>query len=151
MSDPAKLPESKGPRSFRKRVLRIAAVLLILLGVAFAAAYRYVVTGGLRARQTPSAIETSVAHWLVNASIPKEAKAQKNPLDASASTGDVAAGRELYQKNCEACHGYDGSGNTAAGGGLYPPPVSLHRAAVMKRKRTDGEMFYLIRNGKCIV
>ena len=147
MSDPAKLPDSKAPRPFRKRVLRIAIVLFILLCVGLAVGYRYIVKGGLRARQTPSAIETSVAHWLVDMSIPKEAKAQKNPLDASANSGEVAAGRDLYQKNCEACHGYDGSGNTAAGGGLYPPPVSLHRAAIVKRKRTDGELFYLIRNG----
>ena len=98
MSDPAKLPDSTAPRSCRRRVLRIATVLFILLGVGLVAVYRYIVKGGLRARQTPSAIETSVARWLVDVSIPKEAKAQVNPLSKSAEAGDVAAGRELYQK-----------------------------------------------------
>ncbi|MCX6978173.1 MAG: cytochrome c, partial [Verrucomicrobia bacterium] len=127
--------------------MRIALGIFILLCVGLAVGYRSVVEGGLSARQTPSTIETSVAHWLVDMSIPQAVKAQKNPLDASANSGEVTAGRALYQKNCEACHGYDGTGNTAAGGGLYPPPPSLHRAAIVKRQRTDGELFYLIRNG----
>jgi len=59
----------------------------------------------------------------------------------------VAAGRDLYQQRCTVCHGYDGSGKTAAGGGLYPPPLDLRRGALQERKRTDGELFYFIQNG----
>src|SRR6185312_5010921 len=51
----------------------------------------------------------------------------------------------LYQKNCEVCHGFDGSGKTAAGGGLFPPPANL--TGLMTKARTDGALFYLIRNG----
>ena len=145
MSEPT--THSTTPRPLRKLALRIALGIFILLCGGLAMGYRSVVESGLSARQTPSTIETSVAHWLVDMSIPQAVKAQKNPLDASANSGEVTASRTLYQKNCEACHGYDGSGNTAAGGGLYPPPLSLHRAAIVKRQRTDGELFYLIRNG----
>jgi len=68
-------------------------------------------------------------------------------LDDPTDAGAVAAGRELYQKNCESCHGYDGKGQTGTGGGLYPPPASLSRSALAAKKRTDGELFYFIRNG----
>ena len=147
MNDPHKVSDSIAPHSNRKRIVQIAVALLILVGVTLAVFYRYMMSGGLRARQTPTAFETYFAHKLVDMSIPSNARILKNPLDASASGVAVAVGRELYQMKCEACHGYDGNGNTAAGGGLYPPPANLQRSAVARRMRTDGELFYLIRNG----
>jgi predicted CXXCH cytochrome family protein len=123
-------------------------LFLGVLGVlALGLLYRYIRSGGMRARQTPSRLETLVARQLVELSIPKETKVLKNPLDASADGTDAAAGRDLYQKNCEACHGYDGGGKTAAGSGLYPPPLDLTPSGIAKRKRTDGELFYFIHNG----
>ena len=136
-----------GPRLFKRRAVRIVAALAILCALACAVFYRYIISGGMRARQTPSALETFVAQELVELSIPSETKTLKNPLSETADGSDVAAGRDLYRKNCEACHGYDGSGKTAAGDGLYPPPVNLSPLAVSKRKRSDGELFYFIRNG----
>ncbi len=145
--DNSEKPADSDPRIFRKRLLRIIVVLIFLCALAGIFFYHYIVSGGLRARQTPSTLETFVAQGLVELSIPNEAKALKTPLDTSVNGANVAAGRELYQKNCEACHGYDGSGKTAAGGGLYPPPLNLRHSAIVKRKRTDGELFYFIRNG----
>jgi predicted CXXCH cytochrome family protein len=134
-------------RSFKKRAVSIAIVLLFLGVVAVTLCYHYIVSGGLRARQTPPALETFLARRLVELSIPDEARALVSPLDAAAGGADAAVGRQLYGKNCEICHGYDGSGKTAAGGGMYPPPMDLRRSALVARKRTDGELFYLIRNG----
>jgi predicted CXXCH cytochrome family protein len=128
-------------------VLCILAALAILCTIAVVVLYHYIVSGGLRARQTPSALETALAQELVSLSIPNQVKSLKNPLIESASGPDVAAGRELYQKHCEVCHGYDGAGKTSASGGLYPPPLDLRHTALGKRKRTDGELFYFIRNG----
>lgn len=107
--------------------------------------YHFVVTGGLVARQKPSKVEAALAQALVQLSVPKEAKAQKNPL--ADDQANAALGRALYQKNCEVCHGYDGNGNTPAGTGVFPPPLKLSRASLASRKRTDGELFYFIRNG----
>ncbi|HEV2327440.1 MAG TPA: c-type cytochrome [Verrucomicrobiae bacterium] len=140
----AAVPDS---RSFKRRAIRIVVVLGVLCVLAMGGFYHYIVSGGLRARQTPPPLETFVAQGLVELSIPNEAKVLKNPLNPSADGEDVAAGRELYQKSCLICHGYDGSGKTAAGGGMYPPPLDLRRLALVKRKRTDGELFYFIRNG----
>jgi predicted CXXCH cytochrome family protein len=113
---------------------------LILIGI-----YRYVTSGGMIARRDPPAVEKFVAGWLVDVSIPTQAKSMANPLAANAGGADMVAGRELYQKNCETCHGYDGSGGTEAGSGLYPPPANLSGPDTIKR--TDGALFYLIRNG----
>ena len=83
------------------------------------------------------------ANKLVDPGIPAAAKRQKNPLPMTAT--EVVAGRSLYQKNCTFCHGYDGTGKTAAGMGLNPVPADLSRAAI--RQRTDGDLFYIIRHG----
>jgi predicted CXXCH cytochrome family protein len=120
------------------------AVLALALVVAFAG-YRYVVGGGMRARQEPSAIEGFLAGKLVTLGIPSGDRARVDPLASAVTTGDVAAGRDLYQAHCDVCHGHDGAGKTAAGGGMYPPPARLQSDALAKR--TDGDLFYLIRNG----
>ncbi|HVV73389.1 MAG TPA: c-type cytochrome [Verrucomicrobiae bacterium] len=128
----------------KKRVL-VAAILALLSLAALGSIYWYIVKGGLNARQKPSGLESFVAGNLIDWSIPNAAKRAKNPLDNLRS--EAEAGRPLYQKNCEVCHGYDGAGKTTTSAGLFPPPLSLSREALQRRKRTDGELFYFIRNG----
>jgi len=147
MTDSTPPPASPSPRIPRKRAPLVVLALLALLAIAAIVSYRYITAGGLRARQSPSALETYVAQKLVNLSIPASVKSLKNPLNTHAESTDVAAGRGSYQKHCESCHGFDGGGITSAGGGVYPPPLSLSRDSLAKRKRTDGELFYFIRNG----
>ena len=106
-----------------RKILRwvIVAVVVVpmLLG---AVAYRYIVTGGLVARQKPGLVETRVAGWVLGLSVPTSAKSLKNPLTSDASaTVNGTAGRDLYHQKCEICHAYDGSGRSDTGGGLYPP------------------------------
>lgn len=140
---PEKPPRQRKSIFRRKRLL--AATFLILLLIGFA--HHYLTHGGMIARQTPPAAERALAGWLVNLSIPEKAAAMVNPLDATPDSADVFAGRELYQANCMVCHGHDGRGTTPAGMGLYPPAADISPAALTARKRTDGQIFYLIRNG----
>jgi predicted CXXCH cytochrome family protein len=109
------------------------------------AIYRYIVTGGLIARQKPWGVEASVTRLLLRVSVPQWAKTLKNPLIADAGSQDVSAGRELYKQKCEVCHSYDGSGTGDMGAGLYPPPVDLRGSGINKTE--DGVLFYFIRNG----
>src|ERR1700686_1776978 len=111
--------------SFGKRVARITAIVVVLCAVAMSALYRYIVSGGLIARQKPSRSETSIARWMVRVSVPQAWKTLKNPLSADRGSENLSAGQDLYKQKCETCHGYDGSGKTEAGGGLYPPPINL--------------------------
>ena len=123
--------------SFTKRLTLTAVAGVVLLALAAGALYSYIVSGGLIARQKPSNIETSVARLMVRVSVPEASKAMKNPLLADAAGMDVTAGRDLYKQKCETCHGYDGSGKTETGAGLYPPPINLRSPEVTGA--TDGE------------
>ncbi|HEY2152721.1 MAG TPA: c-type cytochrome [Vicinamibacterales bacterium] len=123
----------------RVLLIGLGIVLLVTLGVA----YRYITAGGLIARQAPNRIEAAVAHWVLDLSVPSYARAAKNPM--AVTDASVTAGRTLYQQKCEVCHGYDGAGKTDASSGQYPPAFDL-RATTLKA-RTDGELFYFIRNG----
>jgi len=120
-------------------VLAPLAAVVVVVGALFL----YIRSGGLIARQTPNSMEATVTRWVLDLSIPAEAKALKNPLGITDAS--VSGGRQIYQQKCEVCHGYDGSGRTEAGGGEYPPPRDLR--AVSSVHRTDGELFYLIQNG----
>jgi len=131
--------------SFGRRAARFAAIVAVLGIVASGVLYEYIVSGGLIARQKPTAVEKNVTRWMLRASVPDSAKTMKNPLMADAGGVDVFGGQELYKQKCEVCHGFDGSGKTEAGIGQYPQPLDLRGPEV--KNGTDGEMFYFIRNG----
>jgi len=131
--------------SFRKRVTLTAAIVVVLFALAMGGLYRYIVSGGLIARQKPPAVEASVTRWMLRVSVPESAKMLKNPLMADAGGVDVSAGQELYRQKCETCHAYDGSGKTEMGAGLYPPPLDLRGPEI--KNTADGVLFYFIRNG----
>ena len=124
---------------FKRNILLALAVVVVALGLT----YRYVTSGGLIARQPVHPIEAAAAQWLLNLSVPSSAKVLVNPVGITSAS--VTAGRTLYQQKCEVCHGHDGSGRTDAGGGQYPPPLDLRGQTVTAR--SDGELFYFIRNG----
>ena len=130
--------------SLPKRSTLAVVIVVVLFGLAIGG-YIYIVSGGLIARQKPSTVESRIAGWLVRVSVPASAKRQKNPLTVDPTGVNVSAGLDLYKQKCETCHGYDGSGKTEAGGGLYPPPLDLRSPEV--KNATDGELFYFIRNG----
>jgi cytochrome c6 len=59
-----------------------------------------------------------------------------------ASAAD-AAGKTLYQKNCQSCHGADGNAPPAMAKSMKIPPVT---AAALKQK-DDAEMLRIIAEG----
>jgi hypothetical protein len=50
--------------------------------------------------------------------------ARRKPDDDEPDSGDVAAGRVLYQQRCRVPR-REGKGRTEAGAGLYPPALDL--------------------------
>jgi predicted CXXCH cytochrome family protein len=129
----------------RTRAARFVVIGGIVFVLAMGALYAYIVSGGLIARRKAPALEVLVTRWMLQISLPKSAKTQKNPLLADTHGQDLAAGKELYKQKCEICHGYDGGGNTQTGGGLYPPPLDLRTPRI--QQTPDGVLFYFIRNG----
>jgi Cytochrome c. len=126
------------------RIFRVVAATF--LGVLLAIAvlfYAFLTSQGLSARHKPSSFEYAIANFALGVSIPAAAKNQKNPLTADASV--LAEAKEHYKEHCAVCHADDGSGKTPLAAGLSPEVPDLHADHI--QKLTDGEMFYIIKNG----
>jgi predicted CXXCH cytochrome family protein len=126
----------------RKFVLWASFIVAIIVAV-LGALYVIVVPGLSSARSEPPQAEVVIATWGLHQSVPADARAAVNPLRNDVA--DITAGRDLYRQKCELCHGYDGSGKTSVGSGVYPRPPILRSPAIMGM--SDGELFYHIRNG----
>jgi mono/diheme cytochrome c family protein len=68
----------------------------------------------------------------------------KNPVAADATS--IAAGKQLYDKQCAGCHGDTGKGDGSMGEELNPKPANLADAD-WKHGSSDGEIFTVIRDG----
>jgi predicted CXXCH cytochrome family protein len=128
---------------WRNRQTAIASAVALCLIAFVAMIYESVLPGLSKARGADSALETTVATWLLHASVPQEAKARVNPL--AGDTASITTGRDLFRQKCESCHAYEGGGKTEIGGGEYPPAPALR--AMNVQDMSDGEIFYHIRNG----
>jgi mono/diheme cytochrome c family protein len=77
--------------------------------------------------------------------MPPEAAKEPNPVKSSPES--IAQGKKIYGYDCAMCHGAkgDGKGDLAQDMKLklpdYRDPASL-------KNMTDGELFYIIKNGK---
>jgi mono/diheme cytochrome c family protein len=76
--------------------------------------------------------------------IPPEDAAKANPMKPTAES--LAKGKKLYGYDCAMCHGKDGDGKGDMASDFknvtdFTNPESL-------KNRTDGELFYITRNGK---
>ncbi len=76
--------------------------------------------------------------------IPPSERNRKNPIPAS--TESIRWGRELFASQCAMCHGKNGNGKGDLAERLQLKIPDLTNPAVQK-KRTDGELFYIITNG----
>jgi len=68
----------------------------------------------------------------------------KNPVPADATS--IAAGKDIYDKNCATCHGDSGKGDGRMGEELNPKPSDLTDAD-WKHGSTDGEIYKVIHDG----
>ncbi len=75
-----------------------------------------------------------------------EAKQMKNPVAATPES--IAKGKALFEGKgtCVNCHGKEGKGDGPAGAILNPSPRNFANCAFHK-KRKDGELFWVIKNG----
>jgi hypothetical protein len=75
-----------------------------------------------------------------------EAKQMKNPIPSTPES--IAKGKALFEGKgtCFNCHGKEGKGDGPAGAILNPSPRDFTNCKFHK-KRKDGELFWVIKNG----
>ena len=95
----------------------------------------------LAAQEKKESPQAELAKPLV---IPEEEKNRKNPI--SSSPESVETGGKLFSSQCTMCHGTkgDGKGDLAAELKLSVPDFTT---AEWQKKRTDGELNYIINTG----
>ena len=77
--------------------------------------------------------------------IPPEAAKLANPVKSTPAS--IAQGKKLYDIDCEVCHGKDGDGKGDLAADMKVKLADYRDPAALK-ERTDGELFYIIKNGK---
>jgi mono/diheme cytochrome c family protein len=124
--------------------MRKAAVLfLLVILVAIGACYWYLRAHGFSAREQPSSLETVLARNARSLATPAKAKDLKNPI--ASTPENIAEARDHFADHCAICHGNDGAGKTQINSGLYPAAPDLRSPEA--QNLTDGEIFYIIKNG----
>lgn len=77
--------------------------------------------------------------------IPAEAAKQSNPVKPTPAS--IALGRKLYGYDCAMCHGPDGNGKGDLAQEIKLALRDFRDPSALK-DRTDGELYYIILNGK---
>ena len=127
-------------RGLRRGVIALSTPI-VLIGALFAS----IIWEGSSSRDNAPRLESLVAQWLLNRTVPARARELPNPLRAHPDSGDVEAGRDVYRQKCEICHAYNGSGKTEISAGQYPRAPDLRDPVV--QEMSDGELLYHIVNG----
>ncbi len=123
------------------KVFALAGITLCLaLGLWL---YWFVTTHGFSAREKPSKLEAFLARHARRIASPPGARELKNPLAPTPLA--IAEARDHFADHCAICHFNDGSGKTQINAGLYPPAPDLREDDT--QGLSDGELFYIIKNG----
>jgi|ERR1700677_956006 mono/diheme cytochrome c family protein len=105
-----------------------------------------VLTGvsALPPQEQPPAAPGSVAP-AVETKIPADAMNAVNPVKPTAES--LARAKKIYGYECAMCHGEDGAGAGDLAKNMKSKMVDFRDPSTLKG-HTDGELFYIIKNGK---
>src|SRR5438477_13085420 len=76
--------------------------------------------------------------------VPKRAASLRNPIASDAQS--LAAGKIVYRKQCQSCHGGIGKGDGPGAKDLTVSPSDLSDSSLWSQ--SDGELFWKITEGK---
>ena len=113
-----------------------------MLGTGGAGLY-VLVRHGVSAHDEPTAVEGFIARRVRRLATPRAARDAKNPVPLSREI--LAGARAHFADHCASCHGNDGRGKTTIGQNLYPKAPDMWKPDT--QSLTDGEIFYIIKNG----
>ena len=100
----------------------------------------FVLAGPAQQSATPAARKSSNYD-----TVPVADANKPNPVKATAES--LARGKKQYGYDCAMCHGDDGAGKGDVGTSMNLKMQDFTDPATLK-DRTDGELFYIIKNGK---
>ena len=123
------------------RIVVWTAASVVVLGVVWA--LLWVRSHGFSAREKPAAYEAFLAWRLRRLASEPDARRLKNPLEATPLA--IAEARDHFADHCATCHGNRGDGKTQINLGLYPSAPDMRE--LRTQELSDGELFYLIKNG----
>jgi mono/diheme cytochrome c family protein len=78
-------------------------------------------------------------------SVPADVTHMVNPVKPTAES--QAHAKKMYGYDCAICHGVNGDGKGDIAGEMKPPLKNYTDPAALK-DMSDGELFYIIKNGK---
>ena len=122
---------------------KIFLLAILVVAIAGVIAGIALIERGFRATAEPSAFEAAVARTVRNLAIPRRARNERSPLEATPE--NLQDAREHFIARCASCHGNDGNGETQVGRSLYPRAPDLQSSQT--QNLTDGELHYIIENG----
>lgn len=125
------------------RGLTKAGIGLLILLIAAIVGVGFLLQHGFSARDEPTVVEALVASRLRRLSVPRSQRDVKNPVPPTPEV--LAQGRAHFADHCAVCHGNDGRGKTTIGQNLYPKAPDMW--AKETQSLSDGEVFYIIKNG----
>lgn len=125
------------------KFLRSLGIVALVVIAFVAIATVVLLQQGISARSAPTRTERVVARSLRHFAIPGRERERRNPVAPSAEI--IRAGMEHFADHCATCHGNDGKGETEIGRNLYPRAPDMTSRDT--QSLTDGELFYIIRNG----
>jgi len=98
---------------------------------------------GFSARDEPTALEGFIARRLRHAGVPGAVRNMQNPVPLTDEV--LSEARAHFADHCALCHGNDGKGQSDIGRSLYPKAPDMTASAT--QSLSDGEIFYIIKNG----
>jgi len=122
---------------------KLLLALLVFTMVAIVAAVAVAFHHGISARTPPTAIESMLAGGVRRLAVPRGARDLRNPLPLTPQV--LQEGRDHFADHCAICHANDGSGKTEMGPNFYPRVPDMRQPGT--QRLSDGEMFYIIKNG----
>jgi thiosulfate dehydrogenase len=123
-------------------VLGVFVGLLILP----AALYLYVATGHAPVATADAAIPMETFFAKIGRKSRIKTEQPKRDL-STFSTADLAAGADIYQKDCAFCHGLPNQPKTEAAKGMFPHAPQLLDKEDMVTDDPVGESFWKVKNG----
>jgi mono/diheme cytochrome c family protein len=118
-------------------------VIFVVVFSAAAWAYWFVRIHGFSARERPTKFEAVLARHARRIATPQSARDLCVPLDPTPL--NIAEARDHFADHCAICHANNGSGKTQINAGLFPPAPDMRQKQT--QDLTDGEIFYIIKNG----